>query len=181
VYALGNMAKPQIKFDDDLLGGATNPYEPIFTEALFTTIIDRVANGETLLRICEEDGMPNRTNFYDWLKKDGAQARYDAAVIQRTTRAVEELTEIADDGRNDFYQGKDGMVLNAEHVSRSKLRVETRKWLASKILPNTYGDKTTIVGANNTPLIPANSDAETARRVAFLLTQGLEANDGGPV
>jgi hypothetical protein len=173
------MAKPQIKFDDDLLGGETNPYGPIFSEALLTAILDRVANGETLLRICEEDGMPNRNNFYEWLTKvEGAQARYDAAVIMRTTRAVEELTEIADDGRNDYHQGKDGMVLNAEHVSRSKLRVETRKWLASKILPNTYGDKTTLVGANNTPLIPANNDTETARRVAFLLAQGLEASDG---
>lgn len=36
-------------------------------------------------------------------------------------------------------------------------------------------DKHEVTGANGAPLIPEGNDAETARRVAFLLTQGLEA------
>jgi hypothetical protein len=120
--------------------------------------------------------MPNRQTFHEWLAKvDGAKVRYNEAVQMRTERYVEEITEISDDGRNDYQQGKDGPVLNAEHISRSKLRVDSRKWIASKLVPHIYGDKTTLVGANDTPLIPENNDVETARRVAFLLSQGLEA------
>jgi Bacteriophage Sf6, terminase small subunit-like len=39
---------------------------------------------------------------------------------------------------------KDGSTytaLDAEHVQRSRLRVEARKWLLSKALPKVYGDK----------------------------------------
>jgi hypothetical protein len=39
---------------------------------------------------------------------------------------------------------KDGAVetaLNREHVSRSELRVNTRKWLLSKMLPKKFGDR----------------------------------------
>jgi hypothetical protein len=55
---------------------------------------------------------------------------------------ADELLEIADDATNDFVerQNKDGhtsKVFDAEHVQRSRLRVEARKWLLSKALPKT--------------------------------------------
>jgi hypothetical protein len=36
---------------------------------------------------------------------------------------------------------KDGPRFDAEHVQRSRLRLDTRKWLLSKALPKVYGDK----------------------------------------
>ena len=41
-------------------------------------------------------------------------------------------------------KGKDGeteLVLDREHIQRSKLRAEHRRWLFSKALPKVYGDK----------------------------------------
>jgi hypothetical protein len=48
-----------------------------------------------------------------------------------------------------------GWVLNGEHVQRSRLRVDTRKWFASKVAPKIYGDKieTAVTGANGGPLV----------------------------
>ena len=40
--------------------------------------------------------------------------------------------------------GKEEAVYDAEHVQRSKLRVDARKWFASKVAPAKYGDKQTI-------------------------------------
>jgi len=44
--------------------------------------------------------------------------------------------------------GKDGenlgWVVNGEAVQRSRLRLDTRKWYASKIIPKIYGEKQTI-------------------------------------
>jgi hypothetical protein len=58
---------------------------------------------------------------------------------------ADELIDIADDGRNDWMarpgNATIGYELNGEHVQRSRLRSDTRKWLLSKCLPKVYGDK----------------------------------------
>jgi hypothetical protein len=54
---------------------------------------------------------------------------------------ADELLEIADDGSNDWMEReKGGYELNAEHIQRSRARIDTRKWLLSKMLPKVYGD-----------------------------------------
>ena len=86
------------------------------------------------------------------------------------------------DGTNDYMTtAKGDTVLNAEHVSRSKLRVATRQWLASKLNPETYGEKTKTehTGPNGAPLIPAQSEVDIARRVALILAQGMKGVDNG--
>lgn len=58
---------------------------------------------------------------------------------------ADELVEIADDGTNDYVEREvDGgvrVVFDGEHFQRSRLRVDTRKWVLSKVLPKIYGDK----------------------------------------
>jgi hypothetical protein len=67
-----------------------------------------------------------------------------------STRAVqadymaEEILEIADDGRNHWTKREDGSAaVNAEVVQRSRLRVDARKWLMSKLQPKKYGNTAT--------------------------------------
>ena len=33
------------------------------------------------------------------------------------------------------------IIADNEHMQRSRLRVDTRKWLLAKVLPKVYGDK----------------------------------------
>lgn len=60
---------------------------------------------------------------------------------------ADELLEVADDARNDWMErhGEEdaGWVVNGEHIQRSRLRVDTRKWMLSKALPKVFGDKVT--------------------------------------
>lgn len=69
---------------------------------------------------------------------------------------ADDLLEIADDGRNDWMekQGEDdaGWLANGEHLQRSRLRVDTRKWMLSKVLPKVYGDKMMHQGDPENPL-----------------------------
>ena len=66
---------------------------------------------------------------------------------RRAEEVFEEILDIADDGTNDWMErnGKDGetgdTVLNGEHVQRSRLRIDARKWALSKMIPKKYGDK----------------------------------------
>jgi hypothetical protein len=64
----------------------------------------------------------------------------------RAIHIAEDLLAIADDGTNDYmeYEDKEGNAagwrFNGEHVQRSRLRVDARKWLLSKLLPK-FADK----------------------------------------
>ena len=57
------------------------------------------------------------------------------------------MLDIADDACNDWMErlGEDGQPigyqLNGDHIQRSRLRIETRKWLATKLQPKKYGDR----------------------------------------
>jgi hypothetical protein len=62
----------------------------------------------------------------------------------------DECLDIADDGSNDFM-GEDEKY-NGDAVARSKLRVDTRKWMAGKLAPKKYGDKTLIGSDPDNPL-----------------------------
>ena len=58
----------------------------------------------------------------------------------------DELLEIADDSSKDVVerQSKDGStntVIDHDNIARARLRIDTRKWFLSKMLPKIYGDK----------------------------------------
>lgn len=61
-------------------------------------------------------------------------------------RWAEEVLEIADDSSRDVAENEHGdNVTNHENIQRSRLRVDSRKWLLSKVLPKVYGDKLDLV------------------------------------
>jgi terminase small subunit-like protein len=81
---------------------------------------------------------------------------------------VDELSLIADDGRNDFMRrmrehGEEFVAVDREHLERSKIRIGTRQWIIERILANKYGPKPQVVVNNqqnvvSIGLIQANSD-----------------------
>lgn len=80
---------------------------------------------------------------------------------------ADELLEIADDGQNDWMlrnsPDNPGWRENGEAMRRSQLRIETRKWVAARLLPKRWGDKTVteITGADGAPLVPQVIDTRS--------------------
>lgn len=101
-----------------------------------------------LTTICQSTDMPSTVTVYAWLK-DPEHAdflnKYTYAREAQADFLADEIIEIADDGSNDFMTVKKGdmeyTVENKEVTNRSKLRVDARKWKASKLAPKKYGDK----------------------------------------
>ena len=133
-----------------------------YTEEIAHEICTRLAEGESLRRICLSEHMPSRITVYSWLLDD----RY-AAFLTKYTRArelqsetmIDELNDIADDASNDYMETVDnetgaiiGYKLNGEHINRSRLRIDTRKWIASKLKPKKYGDKLELSGDAEAPV-----------------------------
>lgn len=114
-------------------------------------ICERLVDGESLRAICREDGMPSQSMIFRWLEAHTEfRERYARARECQAESLADELLEIADDGSNDWMtrEGKDGegsaYQANGEHIQRSRLRVDTRKWIASKLKPKKYGDSQSI-------------------------------------
>lgn len=119
-----------------------------YTEKLAEIICLRLAEGESLRSVCRDDDMPSKQAVLRWLARNEAfRAQYVRAKAEGAEAIAEELFDIADDGTNDWMEKLDkdgeaiGYQLNGEHVQRSKLRIDTRKWYLSKILPKKYGDR----------------------------------------
>lgn len=118
-----------------------------------------MAQGTSLLTVCAEDrAMPSYDTALTWLHHDPLFAdMYKNAQRARADALFEETLQIADDGRNDWMQRNDpnnpGWVANGEHLARSRLRVETRRWAAGKLNPHRYGDKAIIEGDPSKPVV----------------------------
>lgn len=112
-----------------------------FTQEVADEICLRIASGETL-RSMTGDNLPDQRTIFRWLAaNDGFRQQYARAKEAQAEVLAEEILEIADDGTNDYIKTDDGEIVNHEHINRSRLRVDSRKWLLSKLLPKKYGDR----------------------------------------
>ncbi|CUI02625.1 Phage terminase, small subunit [Janthinobacterium sp. CG23_2] len=104
-----------------------------------------MSEGESLRAICRDDEMPNKATVFRWLAANAAFSdQYARAREAQADCMADEIIEIADDGLNDTYEDDDGNKRTDQDViARSRLRVDARKWLASKMAPKKYGDKIT--------------------------------------
>lgn len=114
-----------------------------FTEEIAATICDRIAKGESVRTICLDDGMPDARTVYRWLEDlEPFRQQYARAREAQADYYAEQIIEIADDGANDTYVDENGNKrTDQDVVARSRLRVDARKWYASKLAPKKYGDK----------------------------------------
>lgn len=118
-----------------------------FTQSLADEICEGITLGNSIRTVCTPKHMPAISTFYKWLRlhEDFAK-QYARACEERTEAMAEDLLDIADDGTNDWMEveRKDGStyeIFNKEAAQRSKLRVDTRKWLMAKMKPKKYGDR----------------------------------------
>lgn len=119
----------------------------LFTAEIAAQICQRLSDGRTLRDVCRDGDMPHESTVRLWATEDreGFSTQYARAREVGYLAMADETLEIADDGSNDWMERKEedkgSFVLNGEHVQRSRLRVDTRKWLLSKALPKVFGDK----------------------------------------
>lgn len=132
---------------------AKKAVKPRFGQDVFDAICNRLADGESLRAICRTKGMPDERTVRRWAadEEHAFAPQYARAREIGYLKLADEILEISDDGSNDWMlragkgEGGDeetpGYVLNGEHVQRSRLRIDSRKWLLSKMLPKVFGDK----------------------------------------
>jgi len=113
-------------------------------------IAEQIAECVTYRKIAEDAGV-SAGSLSNWLALPANAATYALAREARADRLAEEILAIADDGSNDTFVDSGGEKrTDHDAIARSKLRVDARKWLASKMFPSKYGDKLDVK-TNHTP------------------------------
>ena len=106
----------------------------------------------SLQTICRETpGFPHIDTVYEWLQRnpDFSEA-WERARARRGDLLAEQNIEIVDNDSRDWEPILDkegrcvGVRVDGEHVQRSTLRFNARKWLAGKLNPKRWGDNLNV-------------------------------------
>ena len=126
-------------------------WTPELEEAICTAI---ALTPKGLEHICKANpSFPNPDTIY--LRRnsnDNFSEKYTRAKAAQVMILADQIVEIADDAREDIEQTDDGPVVNREVIERTKIRIDARKWLASKLAPKIYGDKMAHTGEDGGPM-----------------------------
>ncbi len=125
------------------MGGITT-----YTAEMAGRICERLTYGESLREICRGPEMPAASTVFKWLsEQEDFSEQYAKAKEAGIVALAEDILDIADNGTNDWIErngdekDKESYQYNGEAIQRSKLRVDARKWILSKLAPKKYGDR----------------------------------------
>lgn len=122
-----------------------------YTPELGDIVCEGIASGKSLVRICEDESLPSPRSVYRWLREQEAfRQNYEVAKDDMADYMAEESIDIADNQASQVamvdevplvLNGKPVMVTDSASVAHARLRIDTRKWYASKLKPKKYGEK----------------------------------------
>ena len=127
----------------------------MYSEELAQEICRHIADCVSLRAIAAMEGMPTTATIMSWLadsSKPEFLEQYARAREAQAEKMAEDILAIADEEctmvradkhgtKDDDGEGNTVVVFDATAVARNKLRVDARRWLASKMAPKKYGDK----------------------------------------
>lgn len=127
-----------------------------FSQEIADRICSHIAEGGYATKL-ERFGLPSAATMGRWLNENEEfRAAYARAREKRAETFAEQMVEIAD---------------TCEDPQRGRLQVETRKWIASKLLPRVYGE--------NQRVEVQHTISETAARVLQDLAQRQKQRKAG--
>lgn len=149
-----------------------------FDQGVADEICERLAKGQSLRKICHadrDDFIPSRSTVLKWLNENDAFAsQYARAREAQADHFVDEIVAIADgEGLSIAIGDEDPQTYPTDH-NRDRLRIDARKWVASKLAPKKYGDRIAHVGGGEgeAPIaVQEVSDRERAKAVAALIAK----------
>lgn len=124
-----------------------------YSREIADQVLAEMAEGKSLKEICRThreagEDWPAPATFRLWVVNDtdGLADRYARAREAQGMHWADEILEAADDATNDWVErvnrrGETERAVDREHIQRSALRVDARKWLLAKLHPQLYGER----------------------------------------
>lgn len=125
-----------------------------YTEELADEICNLLIEGQSMVKICEREGMPSRATVLRWMAKD-------ADFATKCARARELQADLMDDKILDTADAS-----TSETAAADRVKISAYQWRASKLAPKKYGDRLDL---NHSGSIGQLSDDAIDARLAVLL------------
>jgi hypothetical protein len=117
-------------------------------DAVSEIVLEEMQNGLSTFKACQKAGVPHNT-FIRWVGENKELAdKYARAREDLIERMAQEIMEIADSP----VPTTDSGATDSGAVQDKRVRIDTRKWLLSKLAPKKYGDKLELSGDANNPI-----------------------------
>lgn len=111
----------------------------VYSGDVADAICEMIASGKSVRTICAEDSFPSMSTVFKWLRENEEfSQQYVRAREAQADTLFDEVLSIADQ----YVSMAD--KLDVDHIQRARLRIDARKWMASKLQPKKYGDKLDI-------------------------------------
>ncbi len=102
----------------------------LFSDEMSAEICRRIMDGESLRQICQDKDMPVRETVHRWLgENEEFSIQYARARDTQADTYADDIIAISDEAKD------------KDSAAAAKVRVDARKWVASKLKPKRYGDK----------------------------------------
>jgi hypothetical protein len=121
-----------------------------YTDALAQLICERIASGDSLITVCNEEGMPHRHTVLKWLEEREGFRTIHARAREAQADVMDQRIMAVADG------------CTAETANADRVKIDAYKWRAARLAPKRYGDKLALTGADDAPPI------QTKLRVEFV-------------
>lgn len=126
----------------------------LLNQQVIDAICEHIEQGKSLRSFCKQEDAPAMSTVTKWLRENRAfSAQYADARARGMDAHAEEILAIADDNTQDEeeVETENGVIVRVNHdvINRAKLRIDTRKWLMSKLAPKKYGDKLDVTSGGN--------------------------------
>lgn len=127
-----------------------------YTQERADLICAQIVEGLSLRAICKSEDMPSVATIFNWFRSyPEFLEQYTRAKQEQAETLADEIISIADEAETVVKDQGDGLtavVFDSTAVARNRLRVDARKWVASKLKPKKYGDKLELAGDADSPL-----------------------------
>lgn len=133
----------------------------------------RIALGESIYEISQDEHMPAHGTMCDWLygqgyppiDRDELAVRYTRAREQQALRWGDEIVGIAD---------------TEDDPRRAQVRIDARKWVSAKLLPRVYGDRHQVDVSGQVQHAHLHAQGDQSDLMALLDGQiEIEESEGG--
>lgn len=123
-----------------------------YTDEVADEILERISLGESLNMICKDKHLPAHSTIYKWLADEVNANFSDNYTLARARQAdfyADEIITIADDGSRDTIirvnrKGEPYESPDHDHINRSRLMVDTRKFVMRCLAPKKYGERVQV-------------------------------------
>jgi hypothetical protein len=127
-----------------------------YTPELAEEICIRIAGGESLRKICKSEGMPAFQTVLRWAfhadqeEVGNFHEQYARARELQAELRADEIVEISD---------------NTKDAARARVRIDARKWVASKLLPKRYGNRVALDHTGFNPVLNVILEGDPVQHV----------------